>query len=103
MENLKILSTLTITFSLILMSFVSTAPALQRFEIVTTKELELMLAQRAAGKLDFVLVNSLDALIFENHFIPGSINIPWHKVVEKADRLGIDKNRLIITYCMGYR
>jgi 3-mercaptopyruvate sulfurtransferase SseA len=102
-EIIKDTLKLIITFSLILMGCVSAAQALERFEIVTTQELRQILAQRAKGMQDFVLVNSLDALIYNNHFIPGSVNIPWHRVTQKANHLGTDRNRLIITYCMGYR
>lgn len=76
---------------------------MERFEIITTQELQQMLKEREAGHQDFVLVNTLDALIYEHHSIPGSVNIPWSRVSEMADRLGPDRNRLIITYCMGYR
>ena len=79
------------------------ALALERFEIVTTLELMQLLEDRAAGKADFLLINTLDELIFKDSSIPGSINVPWCKVEETAVRLGEKKNRLIISYCMGYR
>jgi 3-mercaptopyruvate sulfurtransferase SseA len=66
--------------------------------LVTTQELEQMLAQRQRGEIDFVLVNSLDEIIYRHHSIPGSVNVPWSRVDELAGRLGTDKNRLIITY-----
>jgi hypothetical protein len=72
--------------------------ALERFDIVTTQELKLMLDARAAGKADFVLINTLDELIFKDSSIPGSINVPWCKVEKTSDRLGENKNRLIICY-----
>ena len=77
--------------------------ALERFEIVTTLELQELMAERDAGRLDFFLVNTLDTLIHEHHAIPGSVNIPWSRVSTAADRLGHNRDRLIITYCMGYR
>ncbi len=102
-EKIKIPLKLLITLFIILMGSVSAAQALERFDIVTTQELKQMLAQRGKGMQDFVLVNSLDALIYDNHFIPGSVNIPWHRVMQKTNHLGTDRNRLIVTYCMGYR
>ncbi|UCF94143.1 MAG: hypothetical protein JSW39_08295 [Desulfobacterales bacterium] len=72
--------------------------ALERFDIVTTEELRQMLADRAAGKTEFLLVNSLDEIIYRDSSIPGSINIPWCRVAQMADRLGEDKDKLIITY-----
>lgn len=71
---------------------------MERFELITTLELEQMLAQRQRGEIDFVLVNSLDEIIYRHNSIPGSINVPWSRVNELAGRLGTDKNRLIITY-----
>lgn len=76
---------------------------MDRFDIVTTEELAGMLADRSAGNGDFVLVNVLDKAIFENGHIPGSINIPWTTVDRDLGLLGEDKDRLVVTYCMGYR
>ena len=72
--------------------------ALERFDIVTTEEMRQMLDARAAGKIDFVLVNALDEIIYRHSSIPGSVNVPWSRVDTKADRLGEDKNKPIITY-----
>jgi 3-mercaptopyruvate sulfurtransferase SseA len=96
-------TTVMVVLSLLLAGFVSPVLGLERFEIVTTQELKEMLKERTAGRQNFVLVNTLDTLIYEHHFIPGSINIPWSRIEELADRLGPDRNRLVITYCMGYR
>lgn len=71
---------------------------LERFDIVTTDQMKQMIEERAAGKIDFILVNSLDEIIFRNSSIPGSINIPWIKVDKLAHMLGEDKNKLIVTY-----
>lgn len=76
----------------------SPALALQRFDIVTTKQMKQMLDDRTAGKVDFLLVNALDEVIYRNSSIPGSINVPWSRVSAVTDRLGTDKNKLIITY-----
>jgi hypothetical protein len=72
--------------------------ALERFEIITTEELEQMLISRQYGKSDFILINTLDEIIFRNASIPGSINIPFSRVSETIKRLGEDKDRLLILY-----
>ena len=77
---------------------VPAAGAMDRFDIITTQQLEQMLAQREAGRLDFLLVNALDEIIFRDRCIPGSINLPWSKVPAFKDRLGADPGRLIVTY-----
>lgn len=92
-----------IALSLLLTCLASPAQGLERFEIITTQELQQMLHERESGDRDFVLVNTLDTLIYEHHSIPGSVNIPWSRVTEMKGLLGTDQNRLIITYCMGYR
>ena len=74
------------------------ATAMERFELITTQELERMLAQRQRGEVDFVLVNSLDEIIYRHNAIPGSVNVPWSRVDELVGRLGTDKNKLIVTY-----
>lgn len=74
------------------------AAAMERFDLITTQELEQMLAARQKGEIDFLLVNSLDEIIFRNIAIPGSINIPWSRVDEKAHLLGSDPEKLIVTY-----
>ncbi len=74
------------------------AGAMERFDIITTRELKQLLEKRQAGAIDFLLVNTLDRVIFDNGAIPGSINLPWARVRQEAERLGPDKDRLIITY-----
>lgn len=74
------------------------AIALERFEIVTTEELVTMLAQREMGQLDFVLVNTLDEIIFRNSSIPDSVNIPWSRFEETIHRAGNDMNKLLVMY-----
>jgi len=81
----------------------TTASAMERFDVVTTVQIKQMLDDRAAGKIEFVLVNTLDEIIFRHSSIPGSINAPWYKIDKTIHKLGSDKNQLIITYCMGYR
>lgn len=72
--------------------------ALERFDIVTTEKMKQMLDDRTAGTADFILVNSLDEIIFRSASIPGSVNVPWYSAKENGNRLGEDKDKLIITY-----
>ena len=89
----------SILFAFVLILLGGTASlALERFDIVTTEQMKQMLDDRAAGKTDFILVNSLDEIIFRSASIPGSINLPWYRAKETASRLGEDKDKLIITY-----
>lgn len=74
------------------------AIALDRFDIITTQELEQMLKLRNQGKTDFVLVNSLDEIIFRHASIPGSINIPWYKVGDTIHQAGDDPEKLLVMY-----
>jgi len=74
------------------------AAAMERFELITTQELEQMLARRQRGEIDFMLVNALDEIIYRHNSIPGSVNVPWSRVNELIGRLGTDKNKLIVTY-----
>lgn len=71
---------------------------MERFDIVTTEEMKQMLEDRAAGLTDFVLVNSLDEIIFRHSSIPGSVSLPWSRIEKVAHRLGNDKDKLIIIY-----
>lgn len=77
--------------------------ALERFDIITTVEMEQMLTDREAGKIDFLLVNSLDRMIYNHSAIPGSINVPLSSFTQYSKKLGKEKDKLIIIYCMGYR
>ncbi|WP_028313993.1 rhodanese-like domain-containing protein [Desulfatibacillum aliphaticivorans] len=90
---------------LIFLSLFVSFPAfgMERFKIVTTEEMRTMLQQREEGKIDFLLVNTLDKLLFDNESIPGSINVPWASVDKAVHRLGTDKDHPIILYCKGYR
>ena len=78
--------------------FASVAFSMERFGIVTTQELRKMLDDRASGKTDFILVNSLDEIIYRNSSIPGSVNVPWSRLDKMSHRLGENKDRLVITY-----
>jgi rhodanese-related sulfurtransferase len=88
---------------MLLLTGIHYAAAMERFDLVTTQELEQMLNARQKGELDFLLVNVLDEIVFRNVTIPGSINIPWNLINEKVHLLGDDPDKLIITHCMGYR
>lgn len=74
------------------------ASGMDRFDIVSTSQMKQMLDDRAGGKIDFVLVNTLDEIIFKHSSIPGSINVPWSRVNELKHRLGENKSKLIIPY-----
>ncbi len=85
-------------FAIAILLFSSPVSAMERFDIVTTQQLRQMLDDRRLNKTDFILVNSLDEIIFRNSSIPGSINLPWSRVKESASILGKDKDKLIVTY-----
>jgi 3-mercaptopyruvate sulfurtransferase SseA len=72
--------------------------AMERFDVVTTQQLKQMLDDRSLKKTDFILVNSLDEIIFGDSSIPGSINIPWSQINAMSSKLGKDKDKLIIIY-----
>jgi len=81
-----------------LFSWLPDLGAMERFDIVTTESLEALLKSRDAGQADFLLVNTLDELIFCDSAIPGSINVPWSRVDDTIERLGSDPSRLLIFY-----
>lgn len=78
--------------------FVTKANAMERFDIVTTAELAQMLKEREMKKADFLLVNTLDEIIFNDSAIPGSINLPLSQVDEKISVLGPDKDKSMVFY-----
>jgi len=93
-----------IVFVVLLLAAVpETGKALERFDIVTTEEMQTMLEQRKAKKIDFILVNTLDKMIFRHSHIPGSVNVPLGQIEQNVHKLGADRTKLIVTYCMGYR
>jgi len=75
--------------------------ALDRFETIATGEMKRLHDERTAGKIDFILVNTLNEIAYRHSSIPGSINIPWHRADDLKDRLGKIKSILIITYSEG--
>lgn len=60
--------------------------------------MEKMLSDRDNGKVDFLLVNGLDRMIYNHAAIPGSISIPLSMFQAYAGQLGEDLNKLIIPY-----
>ena len=80
----------------------NTTLALERFETISTVEMKQLLDKREGGNADFVLVNTLDEIVYNHSSIPGSVNIPWYKAEEYQSKLGEIKNKLIITYCKGH-
>lgn len=87
-----------LSIMLVLVFFSSNAAALERFDIVTTEEMQGMLEKRKAGALDFVLVNCLDEMIFRNSHIPGSVNVPLSEIEKNVHKLGVDRSKLIVPY-----
>jgi len=85
-------------FTLILVIFPGNGHSLERFDIMTTEEMEEMLHKRKNGHQDFILVNALDEMIYRNSHIPGSINIPLGKIEENSFKLGADRSKPIVTY-----
>lgn len=81
----------------------SPGEAFVRFDVVSTQELHELLEQRRQGQTDFLLINTLDEIIYKSSSIPGSINIPWSEIDSRYTELGENKERLIITYCIGHR
>ncbi|MBC8318681.1 MAG: rhodanese-like domain-containing protein [Desulfobulbaceae bacterium] len=89
---------LLVLAGIILCVFAHNSYALERFTVVSTEEMQQMLADRIAGKTDFLLVNTLDEMIYRDTSLPGSINIPLGRIDAHAHKLGQDKEKLIVTY-----
>lgn len=79
-------------------AFTWNAYSLERFEVITTEEMEKLLKDRQNGTMDFLLVNSLDEMIFRNSSIPGSINVPLGQIKKHTHKLGNDLDKLIVPY-----
>ncbi|MEN8189914.1 MAG: hypothetical protein ABFS19_08710 [Thermodesulfobacteriota bacterium] len=78
--------------------FTQNLHALERFPIISTEQMQQMLTDREAGKIDFILVNALDEMIYRNSAIAGSINVPLGKAGDHIHKLGTDKTKQVITY-----
>jgi 3-mercaptopyruvate sulfurtransferase SseA len=85
----------SLVFSLVLLPAV--AAGLERFPVISTQELEQLLARRQAGEKDFMLINTLDRIIANDATIPGSINIPVHTMRTSQD-LPADHTKLLVFY-----
>jgi len=72
--------------------------SMEHFDFITTDELKTLLEKREKKETDFILINTLNEIIHNHHHIPGSVNIPPDKAIIKADILGKDKDKLIVTY-----
>ena len=61
-------------------------------------------AEQLKTKIDageeLLLINPLSDIEFNAQHIPGSVNIPMQSILI-AENLPEDKNRLIVTYCLG--
>jgi hypothetical protein len=64
--------------------------------VISTQELE---AKLDAGESVFLL-NPLADIIYNEGYIPGSVNIPAHEI-KTTDKLPADKGMLIVSYCLG--
>ena len=64
--------------------------------VISTQELQ---AKIDSGESIFLL-NPLADLIYNEGYIPGSVNIPMH-TLKNTDKLPADKEMLIVSYCLG--
>lgn len=67
----------------------STVPAITRQEIET---------KLSAGD-DFVIVEALGPMYFEDAHLPGALNIPHDRVDELAAEVLPDKSAFVVVYC----
>lgn len=73
--------------------------AFERFDIVTTEQLrEMLTARESQASADFLLVNTLDEIIYRNESIPGSVSLPWSNISNYKSILGDNKDKEIIFY-----
>lgn len=68
------------------------------FPDMTARELKKLMDSDS----EVFLLNPLADIIFNQGFIPGSVNIRWDKL-EGSALLPKDKSAPIVTYCMGPR
>jgi len=100
---MRVLPILFLIFTSVFIMVPQRVCAMERFDIITTRELQTLLQDRKEGKTEFLLINTLDAMIFRDGAIPGSINIPLGHLQENIMLLGDEKNKKIIVYCRGFR
>lgn len=71
---------------------------------VTTAELSTWLQERADGRRDFVLVDTLAPDSYAEQHIPGAVNLPVDELAEDAAArvIGADRDRAVVVYCSSY-
>ena len=96
------LRTLCLTLLLIFAFFSRTAPAEEtedatsHWSNISTEELRVLLQ----GGTEFLLVDVLPRIMYDEAHIPGSVNIPVGSI-RTTPNLSRDKNTLLVFYCMG--
>lgn len=83
-------------FALFLLTGLSCQAADQEFTELTARELKQLMD---SGE-KFMLLNGLSDIMFNQGFIPGSINVELDDIATSA-LLPEDNNTLIVTYCLG--
>lgn len=72
--------------------------------IAWSADFQDLTAQALKAKMDkgekFFLLNPLSDIEFAEGHIPGSVNIPLHRI-KSSDKLPADKATPIVTYCLG--
>jgi hypothetical protein len=71
---------------------------------ISTAELARWVEERNAGARDFLLVDTLPATMYEEHHLPGAVNVPYAELKAHGAEpfYGPDKDRTIVVYCTGY-
>ena len=68
------------------------------------REFPVIDAKKLKSKMDsgqkLMLINPLSKIEFNEKHIPGSINIPLQEMLI-TNKLPLDKDHLIVTYCLG--
>ena len=71
---------------------------------LSSAEIPVISTQDLKSKMDsgesIFLLNPLADLIYNEGFIPGSVNIPMNKL-KTTDKLPADKGMLVVSYCLG--
>ena len=70
---------------------------------ISTTELGEWMTARAAGELDFVLIDARDRTSYEKGHLPGAINLSIQDVESHANGIiGTSREERIVVYCSGY-
>lgn len=71
---------------------------------ITTSELRRWIAERRAGRRDFVLLDVLSAQSFAKRHLPDAVNVPVRELDKARARavIGDDLDRPVVVYCSGY-